>query len=71
MTAKRDLTEALANTVGGFFIAWLVTWKVFPLVGIQTNAATATYGTLVMLCVSTTRLYVFRRLFRKHEERSR
>lgn len=64
MSHKLDLTETLANTVGGFVIAYLVSWLVFPLVGVETTAATAGYITLIMFFVSTIRLYLFRRMFR-------
>lgn len=64
MSRKLDVTETFANTIGGFVLAYLVAWLVFPLVGVPTTATSAGTVTAIMFVVSTIRLYVFRRFFR-------
>ena len=71
MSRKLDTIETFTNTGGGFFIAYGVVLFVFPLVGIETNPATAGAATGIMFLVSTVRSFVTRRVFRWIEGRSR
>jgi hypothetical protein len=64
MSRKLDTLETLANTGGGFFISYGVTLWVFPLVGIETNPATAGAAVGIMFFVSTVRSFATRRVFR-------
>lgn len=64
MSRKLDTIETFANTGGGFFIAYAVALWVFPLLGIETNPATAGAATAVMFVVSTIRSFATRRVFR-------
>jgi hypothetical protein len=69
MSYRRDIAETLTNTVGGFFLAYLVALFVFPLIGVPTTAATAGTATLVMFVVSNIRAFAVRRVFRATERK--
>lgn len=71
MSVRRDVAETLTNTVGGFFLAYIVALTVFPLIGVPTTAGTAATATLVMFAVSNIRSFTVRRVFRALEARNK
>lgn len=69
MSRKLDTVETFTNTIGGFILAYLASWLLFPLVGVETTAKSAGAITFLMFLISTARLYTFRRAFRWIEGR--
>ena len=61
---KRDATESLANAVIGFLISWMATVWLLPLWGLHPSPGAGLTITAMFFCLSFTRAFVLRRIFR-------
>lgn len=64
---RASLAEAVANTVSGFIISVCLSYLLMPFYGVHFRWLDSLSYTAVFTVVTTTRSYVWRRVFNKSE----
>lgn len=62
-TKRMSLVESCANTAFGFIISVAASFIIFPLIGVQSNAAQNVLAVVAFTFVSIARNYIVRRAF--------
>lgn len=62
---RMSLVEVAVSYVVGFTLAWLITFYILLVWGLQQNISTATWSTVIFTVVSVVRTYIIRRVFNR------
>ncbi len=66
---RKSLLEAVTNVACGIFVAWAMTYLVFPWFGFNVTLSTSLWISLIFTAVSLARSYILRRLFNRWDLR--
>ena len=62
---KHTHFEVITNQVAGLILGWCIVFFIFPFMGMESTATTATASSVIFFISSYTRSYVVRRIFNR------
>jgi len=64
-TKKHSHFEVVTNQAVGLILGWLIVYFIFPFMGMESTATTATASSVIFFISSYLRSYVIRRVFNR------